>query len=122
MKNLLIALTGLLLISCGEQADMVLTNGNVVTVEPDQPSTEAIAISGDKIIAVGSSAEIAAYIGKNTEVIGLDGNTAIPGLIQDLVKIISLNLLPGSGLCQNDNDDCVDILPHIPIVRGIYRN
>ncbi|MBT6036626.1 MAG: amidohydrolase [Kordiimonadaceae bacterium] len=89
MKKFLIALSGLLLISCAEQstpispvADMVLTNGNVVTVEPDQPSAQAIAISGDKIIAVGSSAEIAAYIGASTEVIDLEGKTAIPGFIE----------------------------------------
>lgn len=92
MKKILITLAGLMLISCGEQstpetsetpkADMVLTNGNVVTVEPDQPSAEAIAIWGDKIIAVGTSMEIAAYIGDDTEVIDLDGNTAIPGFIE----------------------------------------
>ena len=86
----------LFLISCGDQAadestidtrfgpiaDLVLTNGNVVTVDEDQPHAEAVAISGDKIIAVGTSADIANYIGDNTEVIDLDGNTAIPGFIE----------------------------------------
>ncbi len=92
MKFILILISSLLLISCGEQsaprapqneiADLVLTNGNVVTVEKDRPTAQAVAISGDKIIAVGSSANIAAYIGESTEVIDLEGNTAIPGFIE----------------------------------------
>lgn len=63
-------------------ADLVLTNGNVITVDGDNPPAEAVAAIGDRIVAVGSSAEIAAYIGGNTEVIDLDGQTAIPGLIE----------------------------------------
>ena len=96
MKKILILISVLFLISCGDQAadestidtrfgpiaDLVLTNGNVVTVDEDQPHAEAVAISGDKIIAVGTSADIANYIGDNTEVIDLDGNTAIPGFIE----------------------------------------
>jgi predicted amidohydrolase YtcJ len=94
MRNFtLIILSSLFLISCGEQgeqqtsnqmaaADLVLTNGNVLTVEDDQPKAQAVAMSGDKIIAVGSSADIAAYIGDNTEVIDLMGKTAIPGFIE----------------------------------------
>ena len=63
-------------------ADMVLVNGNVVTVDPALPRAEAIAIIGDRIAAVGSTAEIDAYIGEATDVIDLGGQTAIPGLIE----------------------------------------
>jgi predicted amidohydrolase YtcJ len=63
-------------------ADLVLTNGNVVTVDPALPSAEAVAMTGDRITAVGSSDEIAAFIGDATEVIDLGGQTAIPGLIE----------------------------------------
>lgn len=88
MKKILILISGLILLSCAEQpapsqiADMVLTDGNVLTVEQDMPRAEAIAIVGDKIAAVGSSAEIAEWIGENTEVIDLSGRTAIPGFIE----------------------------------------
>lgn len=94
MKNFLLILSGLLLMSCAEQAaeqtteqsgpiaDMVLTNGNVVTVEEGQPHAEAVAIVGDKIAAVGTSSEIAAWIGEGTKVIDLAGKTAIPGFIE----------------------------------------
>ena len=63
-------------------ADMVLTNGNVVTVDDDVPAAEAIAINGDRITAVGTAAEIFPYIGEDTEVVDLQGQTAIPGLIE----------------------------------------
>ncbi len=94
MKKFLVGLSVLLLVACGSNkvpeveavsgpiADMVLTNANVITVEPDQPNAEAIAIVGDKIAAVGSSAAIAAWIGEDTEVIDLEGKTAIPGFIE----------------------------------------
>ena len=80
----------LTLAACGEPAepnthavaDLVLTNGNVVTVDSNAPSAEAVAVIGDRIAEVGSAAAIAAYIGDDTEVIDLEGKTAIPGFIE----------------------------------------
>ncbi|MGD8726503.1 MAG: amidohydrolase [Gemmatimonadales bacterium] len=69
--------------ACGPPAaDLVLTNGKVVTVDPDRPEAEAIAMADHEILAVGSSAEIAAYVGEGTEVIDLGGRLAIPGFIE----------------------------------------
>jgi hypothetical protein len=62
-------------------ADLVLRNGKVVTVDDAVPDGEAIAVQGDKILAVGSDSDIAGYIGPETDVIDLDGQLAIPGLI-----------------------------------------
>ena len=63
-------------------ARLVLTNGKIVTVNAEQPEAEALAIMGDTIAAVGSNADIAAYIGEATTVIDLDGRLAIPGFIE----------------------------------------
>jgi len=63
-------------------ADLVLRNGKVVTVDAAVPDGEAIAVQGDKILAVGSDAEIAQYIGSGTKVIDLEGQLAIPGFIE----------------------------------------
>jgi len=63
-------------------ADLVLNNGNVVTVDESMPSAQAIAVIGDRIVAVGSDQDIESYIGANTEVVDLGGQTAIPGLIE----------------------------------------
>lgn len=63
-------------------ADLVLQNGRVVTMDAAMPEAEAIAIRGYEIAAVGTSEEIAAWVGDNTEVIDLEGRLAIPGLIE----------------------------------------
>ena len=66
----------------GPTADLVLMNGNVVTVDSDIPNTTAIAIAGDRIIGVGGDHVIGEFIGDATEVIDLNGQTAIPGFIE----------------------------------------
>jgi predicted amidohydrolase YtcJ len=62
-------------------ADLVLRNGKIVTVDDAIPDAQAIAIRGDRILALGSDAEIDEYIDGGTEVIDLEGRLAIPGLI-----------------------------------------
>jgi predicted amidohydrolase YtcJ len=63
-------------------ADLVLTNGRIITVEDEQPEAEAIAIAGDRITALGSAEAIKTSIGPNTKVIDLKGRLAIPGFIE----------------------------------------
>lgn len=64
-----------------ELADLVLVNGTVITVDPDDSIAEAVAIRGGKIAAVGSTVEIEALVGPNTRRIDLDGLTVTPGLL-----------------------------------------
>lgn len=67
----------------GEQAaDLVLRNGNVVTVDPEHPAAEAVAVRDGEIVFVGSDDEIDAYVSPETEVIDLAGKTAMPGFIE----------------------------------------
>ena len=63
-------------------ATLVLTNGRIVTVDSSRPEAQAVAIAGDRIIAVGSSAEIQRHVGRGTEVIDLQGRLAVPGFIE----------------------------------------
>ena len=63
-------------------ANLVLSNGNLITVDPAYPAATSVAINGDRITAVGSDTDIAPYIGRDTEVIDLKGLTAIPGFIE----------------------------------------
>lgn len=62
-------------------ADVVHTNGKIYTVNESQPWVEALAIKNRKFIAVGSSAEIEALTGENTEIIDLGGKFVMPGMI-----------------------------------------
>ena len=63
-------------------ATMVLTNGKIVTVAETPAEAQAVAINGDRIVALGTSAEIQRYVGPSTEVIDLAGRLAIPGFIE----------------------------------------
>ncbi len=71
-------------------ADLVVRNGIVVTVDDNLPEAEAIAINGHSITAVGTDAEIEAYIGEDTDVIDLEGRLAIPGFIEGHGHYMSL--------------------------------
>jgi predicted amidohydrolase YtcJ len=62
-------------------ADLVLTNGKVVTMDEGLPVAEGLAVTGDRIVAVGSAAKMKAYIGESTRVLDLGGKLAIPGFI-----------------------------------------
>jgi predicted amidohydrolase YtcJ len=63
-------------------ADLVLTNGKVVTVDEQMAEAQAMAVSGDTIAAIGSSAQIQRFVGPNTRVIDLQGALATPGFIE----------------------------------------
>lgn len=62
-------------------ADIVLTGGQVLTMVPGAAPVQALAISGDSILATGSDAEILALRGPRTRQIDLAGRTLVPGLI-----------------------------------------
>ena len=64
-----------------EPADLVLTNGQVVTVDEKLPEAQALAVRGGRIEAVGTVKEIKRHIGSATQVIDLGGKLAVPGLI-----------------------------------------
>jgi len=63
-------------------ADLVLTGGKIATVDRALGDVEALAVNGYQITAVGSSDEMSAYIGPETEVIDLNGRFAMPGFIE----------------------------------------
>lgn len=60
-------------------ANTILLNGRVYTLNPHQPWAEAVAISGDKILAVGSIKDISSYRDSSTRVIDLGGRLLLPG-------------------------------------------
>lgn len=59
-------------------ADMILTNARIYTVEAKQPWAEAVAIKDGKIVAVGSAAAVGKYRGSATQVVDLGGKLVLP--------------------------------------------
>src|SRR5579863_770048 len=68
-------------------SDMILLNGHIFTANSKGRWAEAVAITGDKIDAVGSTAEIGSHRSANTKVIDLQGKTVIPGITDGHVHL-----------------------------------
>src|SRR5260370_4617011 len=65
------------------KADLVLINGTILTVDPQDSVAEALAIQAGKIIAVGSKQQILALTDAHTQVLDLHGRTTTHGLIHN---------------------------------------
>ena len=73
-------------------ADIVLTNGNIRTVDRLSTTAEAVAVRDGRFIAVGSAEEVGAHAGPDTEIFDLGGRTAVPGLIDSHIHQFYLGL------------------------------
>ena len=65
-----------------ETADLIFVGGTVVTVDPSQPEVEALAVKGERILAVGSERDMLQTRGSDTELVDLGGRTLMPGFIE----------------------------------------
>jgi predicted amidohydrolase YtcJ len=72
----------------GAAPDLLFTNGKIITVDERFTIAQAIAVKGDRIVAVGSSQEIAKLAGPATRTIDLRGRAAIPGLIDNHLHLL----------------------------------
>lgn len=73
-----------------ESADLVLTNGRVMTLDPARPEATAIGVRGDRIVAVGGDREVDALAGPTTQRVDLAGRFVLPGLVDSHVHLRSL--------------------------------
>lgn len=77
--------------------DLVLLNGKVFTADPERPWAEAVAVGGERILAVGTTAEIEDLAGPSTRRIALEGRTVVPGF-DDAHAHVGHNPIPGIDL------------------------
>jgi predicted amidohydrolase YtcJ len=70
-------------------ADLMIRNAKVWTVDKDQPTAQAVAILGDRIVAVGSNADIEVWHGGHTRVIDAAGKLLLPGFNDAHVHFVS---------------------------------
>lgn len=64
-------------------ADWILTNGKILTVDQDFSQVQAMAVKDGIIVATGSNEEVMTYAGVSTQITDLDGQTVVPGLIDN---------------------------------------
>lgn len=104
-----IALAAALYFGCGlaqgqavpPPADKIVLHARIYTVNQKEPWAEALAIRGERIVAVGSEKEIAAFRGGSTQVIDAAGRLVLPGF-----EDCHIHFMDGSlGLTQVDLND-----------------
>ena len=86
-RPLLVATAALFAAACSadgppDAADLVLRGGVVATVDADNSMAQAVAVADGWIVAVGTDADIAAFVGDETEIVELEGRFAAPGFIE----------------------------------------
>ena len=70
-------------------ADLIVTNAKIWTVDAAMPTAQAVAVLGDRIVAVGSNAEVDAWRGAQTRVVDAGGKLLLPGFNDAHVHFVS---------------------------------
>jgi predicted amidohydrolase YtcJ len=70
-------------VAFAQSADTILINGKIVTVDDQFRTVQAVAIQGDRIVAIGGNDEVQKLKGPATRLIDVKGRTVIPGLIDN---------------------------------------
>ena len=88
-------------------ADLVLLGGKVITVDAHDTIAQAVAIKGERIVAVGTDQQMSTLIGAGTRVLHLGGRSVLPGLIDahthvegiaDFHRMLDLHVPPLNGV------------------------
>jgi len=82
-------------------ADRIIRGGPIVTVNPDRPAAEAVAIVGGTIVAVGSDSDVMQHRGDATAVTELAGKTLVPGFVDGHSHFCSLVDVQTQALCAS---------------------
>ena len=69
-------------------ADLIITNAKVWTVEKSNPAAQAVAVLGERIVAVGSNTDVEPWRGSNTRVLDAGGKLLLPGFNDSHVHFI----------------------------------
>ena len=64
-----------------QMADIIYSGGDIITINDSQPTAEALAVKGGKIIAVGTKTDVLKHKGDSTTIVDLRGKTLLPGFI-----------------------------------------
>src|SRR5262245_26572734 len=76
----------------GQEADLILHNGKVVTVDRNNSVHQALAVRGDRILRVGTNEAVLKAKGERTRLVDLAGKTVLPGLIDSHVHANSASM------------------------------
>ena len=95
------------------QADLVLQNANVITIDRQNPRARSVAVRGGGFVAIGGGDNLPDLVGPDTEVLDMGGKTVLPGFIDAHIHVLS------SGIRHVMAADCA--LPSIRDVQAALR-
>ena len=95
------------------EADLILYNGKIVTVDSDFSIRQAIAVKGSRILQVGENKDIMRLKADKTEVLNLDGKTVLPGFID--------SHLHATGACMTEFDHPIPQMDSIEDVLNYFK-
>ena len=89
-----------------DMADTIYSGGPILTINDDQPTAEAVAVKGGRILAVGALSQMTALKGADTEMIDLAGRTMVPGFIDSHGHVVlgGIQALSANMLAPPDGD------------------
>lgn len=89
-------------------ADLVLKNGSVILPKGDR--SQALAVRGDRIVAIGSNDQIEAFTGAATNMVDLGGRTVLPGFIDAHQHLFSYGITMKTWIDLSGTESSQDIL------------
>jgi predicted amidohydrolase YtcJ len=95
-----------------DRADIIITNARVLTMDEGNPHAQALAISGNRLIAVGTVADIAGLRSSATKVIDAQGCSVLPGFIESHMHLFS-------GAAELDNLDLSSVSGLAPLLAAL---
>lgn len=99
-----------------DRADLIFLGGKVVTVDPQNRITEALAVRAGLIYAIGSNAEIRALAGPDTQVVDLKGRPLLPGFTDCHVHLETASVTMGM-MCDLHLPPCRNIPGMLEVLR-----
>jgi len=99
-------------------ADLIYSGGPIVTINDAQPSAEAVAVRGGRILAVGSRQQVEATRGPGTRMVNLEGRTMLPGFVDPHGHVVMVGLQAvGANMLAAPDGEANDIAAVIRILR-----
>ena len=95
-----------------QKPDLVLANADVLTLDTSHPRGEAVAVAGDRILAVGTSNAINGLAGPDTKFIDAQGLTLLPGFIDSHIHLLSLARITQELDCRPDKASSIGAIAH----------
>ena len=103
-------------------AERIIRGGPIVTVNPAQPTAQAVAIAGGRIVAVGGEADVMRHAGAATEVTDLGGKTLVPGFVDGHSHFMSLVDVRTQALCASPPaGPCTTVADVIAALKGVQE-